>query len=157
MNGTRRGPEISIRQRLRPAPFRARVLKRLVRAAAGRLCARRADLRIVVVSDAEMERWNRRYRGVSRTTNVLSFAEEEPGEPGGGDLSGDILVSAPTCLRQTQGWPGSPEERVFYFILHGMLHLMGFDHERGRPEAARMRRTAARVYGETLRTAGEGA
>lgn len=148
------GPRVSVRQRVRPAPFRAGVLKRLVRAALAPLRAEGADLRILVVGDAEMERWNRRFRGVPRTTNVLSFPEdEEPRGRGGGRLSGDILVSAPTCLRQTTEWPGSPEERVFFFILHGMVHLAGYDHERGRAEAGRMRRIEARVYRDAVREA----
>jgi probable rRNA maturation factor len=154
LTGAGGGPRVSVRQRIRPAPFRVAALKALVRAAAARLGARGADLRILVVGDAGMERWNRRFRGVSRTTNVLSFPEEEAPGAGGARLAGDILVSAPTCLRETAGWGGSPEERVFFFILHGMLHLTGYDHDRGRAEADRMRRTEARVYREALRDAG---
>ncbi|MBI5419423.1 MAG: rRNA maturation RNAse YbeY, partial [Deltaproteobacteria bacterium] len=49
-------------------------------------------------------------------------------------------------LRQTEGWPGSAEERVFFFIVHGLLHLLGYDHERGRAEARGMRKAEMEVY-----------
>lgn len=148
------GARVSVQQRIRPAPFRVAALKALVRVAAARMGAKRADLRVLVVGDAEMERWNRRFRGVPRTTNVLSFPEEAPRGPGRVQLAGDILVSAPTCLRETAAWEGSPEERVFFFILHGMLHLAGYDHERGRAAAHRMRRMEGRLYREAVREAG---
>lgn len=155
MTGAGGGARVSVQQRIRPAPFRVAALKALVRAAAARLGAKGADLRILVVGDAEMERWNRRFRGVPRTTNVLSFPEEEPRGRGRAPLAGDILVSAPTCLRETAGWEGSSEARVFFFILHGMVHLLGYDHDRGRAEADRMRRMEGRVYREAVREAGE--
>jgi rRNA maturation RNase YbeY len=118
----------------------------LVRKALARVPHGAADLRILVVDDADMREWNRRFLNRPRTTNVLSFPEEEPQGTVPGTLSGDILISAPTCLRQTRGWKGSPEERALFFIVHGMLHLAGFDHERGREEARRMRRAEMEVY-----------
>ena len=101
-----------------------------------------------------MERWNREFLGRPRTTNVLSFPEDRPEEATPGRLAGDILVSAPTCLRQTKGWTGSPEERVFFFIVHGMLHLGDYDHERGPGEARRMRKAEWEVYRSAVGRAG---
>lgn len=138
---------ISIRQNLRPAPFRGAALRALVRGAASRLSPAGSDLRILVVGDAEMSRWNRRFLGRPRATNVIAFPEDDV--PGA--LAGDILVSAPTCLRETSGWPGSPEERVLFFVVHGMLHIQGCDHERGGKEARRMRARERRVYRDVLR------
>lgn len=141
---------ISIRQHLRPAPFRGERLRALVRKALGRVAPGAADLRILVVGDADMREWNRRFLNRPRTTNVLSFPEEDLRDAVPGSLSGDILISAPTCLKQTRGWPGSPEERVFFFIVHGLLHLAGHDHARGGEEARRMRRTEMEVYRSAL-------
>jgi probable rRNA maturation factor len=121
-----------------------------VRKALTHVASGATDLRILVVDDADMREWNRRFLKRPRTTNVLSFPEEEPRNTVPGTLSGDILISAPTCLRQTRGWPGSPEERVFFFIVHGLLHLAGHDHERGGEEARRMRRTEMEVYRSAL-------
>lgn len=121
-----------------------------VREALDLIGAGSADLRILVVGDAEMARWNRRFLGRTGTTNVLSFPEEGAGGDPGDSLHGDILVSAPACLAQTEGWPEPPEGRVFFFILHGMLHLLGYDHLSGPAEASRMRRTELRLYRRVL-------
>lgn len=136
---------VSIRQHPRPAPFRGTELRSLVRKALARLTPPDADLRILVVDDPDMTQWNRKFLGRPRTTNVIAFPDDEA--PG---LSGDILISAPTCLRQTSGWPGSAEERVFYFIVHGMLHLAGYDHELGAREARRMRTAELKLYRSVL-------
>lgn len=146
MTGTGKRRGISLQQRPRPAPFRGRILKGLVREALELLGAAGADLRILVVGDAAMARANRRFLDQEGTTTVLSFPEEAPGATGSGRISGDILVSADACLSRTEGWPGSPEERVFFFIVHGILHLLGEDHLGGRGEALRMRRMELRVY-----------
>jgi rRNA maturation RNase YbeY len=137
---------ISIQQRLRPVPFRHERLRALVRRALSRVPHGAADLRVLVVDDADMIEWNRRFLNRPWTTNVLSFPDEDPQGGVPAALSGDILISAPTCLRQTRGWKGSPEERVLFFIVHGMLHLAGYDHERGGAEARRMRRAERDVY-----------
>ena len=147
---------ISVRQHPRPAPFRSASVRSLVRRALGALRAAglqgpgAADIRILVVGDEEMARWNGEFLGRPRTTNVISFPEEETPDSPPARMAGDILVSAPTGLRQTRGWPGTPEERIFYFILHGMLHLLGFDHEKGPAAARRMRSLERDVYGSVV-------
>ncbi|MGE5189827.1 MAG: rRNA maturation RNase YbeY [Gemmatimonadota bacterium] len=141
---------MSVRQHPRPRPFRGERLRALVRQALARLPAAAADVRVLVVGDDEMARWNREFLGRGGTTNVIAFPEEAPGEAPADTIAGDILVSAPTCLAQTREWPGTPEERVFYFILHGMLHLAGYDHGKGTAEARRMRRREAELYGAVV-------
>ncbi|MBM2827569.1 MAG: putative rRNA maturation factor YbeY [Actinobacteria bacterium] len=147
---------ISIRQHPRPAPFHGGRLRVLVRRTLSSIAPASADIRILVVDDLEMKKWNSEFLGRRRTTNVISFPEEDP--PGAvpgkqahrSMLAGDILISAPTCLRQTAGWPGSPEERVLYFIIHGILHLAGYDHERGATDARRMRAAEDKLYRSVL-------
>ena len=146
MTGRSPSRRISIRQHLRPVPFRGERLRALVRKALQRVAPGAADLRILVVGDADMRDANFRVLRRPRTTNVLSFPDEDPRDGAPGTISGDILISAPTCLRQTRGWPGTPEERVLFFIVHGLLHLAGRDHLRGREEARRMRREEMQVY-----------
>src|SRR4030067_2859789 len=96
------------------------------------------------VGEEEMERWNRDFLGRQGTTNVILFPEEDAGHVPSSRVAGDILLSAPECLSQTRDWPCSKEERVFFFIVHGVAHLLGDDHESGRAEAARMRREGVR-------------
>ncbi len=148
--GGRRQIAVSVRQDLRPRPFRGERLRALVRRALSRLAAAEADVRVLVVGDDRMERCNREFLKRAGTTNVIAFPEEGPGERRPDRIAGDILVSAPTCLAQTRRWRGSPEERVFYFVLHGMLHLAGHDHETGAADARRMRRREADIYRTVL-------
>ncbi|MDH3383427.1 MAG: rRNA maturation RNase YbeY [Deltaproteobacteria bacterium] len=142
---------ISIRQDVRPAPFHGNLLRRLVRRAVKVLAVEGADLRILVVEDAEMERCNRTFLGRAGTTTVISFPEDETGSAPPSRLAGDILLSARACLSRTKNWPCSEEEKVFYFIVHGVLHLLGYDHEKGKAGAARMRREEIRVYRSCLK------
>lgn len=78
---------------------------------------------VVLVSDAAMERYNRAYRGVGGTTDVLSF-------PGDGGYLGDILISAETAYNQAlRSHTLNLDKNVRRLALHGLLHLMGYDHE----------------------------
>lgn len=148
--GARRQIAVSVRQELQPRPLHGERLRALVRRALSRLAAAEADVRVLVVGDERMERCNREFLKRTGTTNVIAFPDEAPGERRPDRIAGDILVSAPTCLAQTREWAGTPEERVFYFILHGMLHLAGHDHETGPAEARRMRRRETDLYRSVL-------
>ena len=142
---------VSVRQDLRPAPLSGAVLRRYVLAALERIPAERADVRVRVVGDAAIARWNRQFLGRPRPTNVLSFPDEGPGAVAGRNpVSGDIVVSAPTCLSQTLDWAEPAEARVFFFVLHGILHLAGYDHEAGGAPARRMRRKEMSLFRSVL-------
>jgi len=144
---------VSVRQDLRPAPFAGRRLKAYARAALALLSANGADVRVRVVGDAAIARWNREFLGRDRPTNVLSFPEEDGVLARGARVVGDIVVSAPTCLSETREWNVEPEARVFFFVLHGILHLAGYDHEKGGASARRMRRKELALFQRVL---GEG-
>jgi len=141
---------VCIRQDIRPAPLSGRRLKELTLDALALLPAAGADLRIRVVGDASIARWNREFLGRDRPTNVLSFPDGDAAPARGGPVAGDILVSAPTCLAQTEDWKETPEERVFYFILHGILHLAGYEHVAGGAEGRRMRRKELSLFRRSL-------
>jgi probable rRNA maturation factor len=141
---------VSVRQDLRPAAVSGRRVKELAVRALSILPAAGADLRIRIVGDAAIARWNREFLGRDRPTNVISFPDEAGPPARGGTVSGDILVSAPTCLAQTEGWRETPEARVFFFVLHGILHLAGYDHEPGGADARRMRRRELQLYRRVL-------
>lgn len=147
---------VSVRQDLRPAPFPGPRLKAYARAALALLSPDGADVRVLVVGDAAITRWNREFLGRDRPTNVISFPEAD-GVPGHRPpLAGDIVVSAPTCLAETGGWKETPEARVFFFILHGILHLAGYDHEGGEAQARRMRRKELALFRRVLDEEGRG-
>jgi len=109
-----------------------------------------------VVGDAAIARWNRDFLGRDRPTNVHSFPEADGVPARGAKVAGDIVVSAPTCLSETKGWKEEPEARVFFFVLHGILHLAGYDHEAGGAPARRMRRVELALYRRVIDGEGRG-
>lgn len=92
---------------------------------------------MVVVDDAEIRLLNRDYLGRDKPTNVISFPMQE-GEGAGLNplLLGDVVISADTAARDAAE-AGIPfEEELHFLLLHGILHLLGYDHERGTEEEA---------------------
>lgn len=97
--------------------------------------AGKAEVSVVFVDDDYIRRLNRQYRGVDSPTDVLSFAmlEGEPGEPLTGKeeelILGDVVVSLPAAQRQCSEYGHSFAREVAYLIAHGVLHLLGYDHQ----------------------------
>lgn len=82
------------------------------------------ELSLRLTSDVEITRLNHIYRKKNRPTDVLSFTQEE------NDLLGDIVISIPTARRQAKT-AGHPLERECSILaIHGLLHLLGYDHEK---------------------------
>jgi len=98
-------------------------------ALAGR--CKRAELVIRIVDEAESQTLNRGYRGVDRPTNVLSFPSELPTEVES-DLLGDLVISAPVIQREAAEQGKSLQAHWAHMVIHGVLHLMGFDHQNDR-------------------------
>ena len=102
------------------------------------------EVDITIVTDDEIHTLNRDYRNVDRATDVLSFAlDEDGGEPelvGGPEvhLLGDIIISAETAMRQAEEFGHGLEREIVYLAVHGLLHLLGYDHERGLTEEKEM-------------------
>jgi probable rRNA maturation factor len=101
-----------------------------------------AEVSILLVGDRRIRALNREWRDVDRPTDVLSFALSDP--PGIGPLLGDVVMSVETATRRARD-EGRPVARELErYLAHGLLHLLGFDHER--PEdARRMARIEARL------------
>jgi probable rRNA maturation factor len=91
---------------------------------------------IVFVDDEEMKQLNQTYRGQNRTTDVLSFsAWEGEAMPGLAHILGDVVISIPTATRQANENSMDLGDELMVLAVHGILHLLGFDHERGPQEA----------------------
>jgi probable rRNA maturation factor len=84
---------------------------------------------ITFVSDAEMCKLNRQFRGKNITTDVLSFPYEADEFDADKDFIGDIVISIEQAERQAIENNLTLENEVFQLILHGILHLLGYDHE----------------------------
>ena len=91
-----------------------------------------SGLVIRIVDEAEGRRLNHAYRGRDRATNVLSFPfEPPPGVPPGavGDHLGDLVVCAPVVHREALEQRKAPEAHWAHMVVHGVLHLLGYDHQ----------------------------
>ena len=97
---------------------------------------------IIFMDDRRIATFNRRYRGKKGPTNVLSFpVEPVPGETLPAALAGelgDILISVATAAREADADRKLLADRLTELLIHGLLHLLGFDHERSEEEAWRM-------------------
>ncbi len=101
----------------------------------------RAELSILFLGDRAMRSLNRRYRGKDATTDVLSFSLREGKFPRvRPELLGDIVISVPTAARQAAAAGHTLSREIDLLLVHGLLHLLGYDHERGVSEARRMKR-----------------
>jgi probable rRNA maturation factor len=89
------------------------------------------ELSVSFVSDDEMQQLNSQYRGKDRTTDVLSFSQLEGEEDffGVPTVLGDLVVSLDTCKAQAVEYGVTEEQELLRLLIHGVLHLMGYDHE----------------------------
>jgi probable rRNA maturation factor len=86
-----------------------------------------AELSIVLTGDAEQRVLNRDWRGIDKSTNVLSFPQIEPFGPVSG-LIGDIILARETLEREADEQGVSFEDHFTHLVVHGFLHLLGYDH-----------------------------
>lgn len=95
------------------------------------------DLSVLLTDDSEIHQLNREYRGVDRPTDVLSFSQQEGEFPSiAPDLLGDVVISLETAKKQAVEQGHSLEEELFILLAHGILHLLGYDHETSRKDRA---------------------
>ncbi|MGI6678317.1 MAG: rRNA maturation RNase YbeY [Dehalobacterium sp.] len=111
------------------------------------------EVSILLVDDEEIRSLNREYRGIDRPTDVLSFAMAEDVEdldfpefmvPEDNYILGDIVISVETAQKQGREFGHSLEREMGYLAVHGMLHLLGYDHET-EVERAQMRKKEEEV------------
>ena len=101
----------------------------------------RGAVTVALVPDARVHALNRRYRGKDRPTDVLSFPAGEPGQ------LGDVVIALGVARRQAEaaGHPVGTELRIL--ALHGLLHLLGYDHEQDDGRMGRLERRLRRRGG----------
>ena len=90
-----------------------------------------ADFALIFIDDEKMRELNNEYRGIDRTTDVLSFALEDNQEI---ELPirelGDIFISIPKMKAQAKEYGHSEKRELSFLVVHGLLHLLGYDHTR---------------------------
>lgn len=86
------------------------------------------EITVVLVSDRKIKELNRTYRGKNYPTDVLSFGYEDE------TYLGDIIISVETAKKQAEQMGHSLEREIAVLVIHGFLHLLGYDHEKDRGE-----------------------
>jgi len=109
--------------------------------------AARAELSLLLVGDRSMRRLNRLYRRKGRTTDVLAFPMRQVrprvtvhSSRFTSSMLGDVVISLPQAARQAKQAGHALEHELTVLVIHGLLHLLGYDHERSAREARRMQR-----------------
>ncbi|WP_455389241.1 rRNA maturation RNase YbeY [Petrachloros mirabilis] len=129
---------------VRVVRFRHDRLLRLAQGMLSHVGESASELGLTFIGDQRMRRLNHRFRNKDRATDVLAFAAREARLPHGVDLSarllGDVVISVPTAMRQAKEGQRSLDQELVALMIHGILHLCGYDHERSDSEARRMER-----------------
>ncbi len=109
---------------------------------------------MTVGSEALLHDLNKRYRGVDRPTDVLAFPLQAPEdrEPfvtlaAAGRQLGDVVISYPRVRRQARTYGHTEQHELAYLLIHGVLHLLGYDHHRDEDFTA-MREQEERILGQ---------
>jgi probable rRNA maturation factor len=126
--------EIVVLNRLRRRRVDAARLRRVLQGA-GRHLRVSGELALVLAGDRLVHRLNRDYRGKDRPTDVLSF----PGDGGEAGL-GDVVISVPTAERNARRLGRTLPQELDVLALHGLLHVLGHDHETDGGEMDRLER-----------------
>jgi len=111
-------------------------------------CAEK-EVSITFVDDAAIRLINRQYLSKDRPTNVISFSLQE-GEFGAinAHMLGDIVISVDTAIRDAERGCFTVDEEILYLIIHGLLHLLGYNHENtSAANARKMKREEKRLFG----------
>ena len=103
-----------------------------------------AEISVAIVDDETIHAYNKKYRGIDRATDVLSFplgvdGHYDVNNDTGAQMLGDIVISIEHAKRQAELYGHSFNREIAYLTVHSMLHLLGYDHEPGGLELVRMR------------------
>lgn len=135
---------VYLRVRLTRPVVRQTALAYLVERVLSAVGESRSELSLELIGDGRMRRLNREYRKKDRTTDVLAFPIREAVMPRGASpptqMLGDVVISLPTAFRQAKEAGRSIDNELAMLLVHGVLHLCGYDHECSPREAARMSR-----------------
>ena len=124
---------------LRRISVRATTIQRLAQSILVQTGHPAAQLSLSLVGKTRMRSLNRKYRGRDYPTDVLAFPMESIGEQTEVFL-GDVVICLPVAIGQASRFGNSADQEIFRLLIHGTLHLLGYDHEQSPREATRMQR-----------------
>ncbi len=144
--GMAEGRSVLVANRQRKVAVDAKRLRRVADLALEMLGFQEAELSVLLVSDRRIQQLNRQYLDRNRPTDVLAFAQWEGGGEGIDPAwLGDVVISVETAKAQAEQESGGLNRELDLLLVHGTLHLIGFDHTRGAKEATAMRRKQTRL------------
>ncbi len=153
---------VSLANRQRRVAIRTDRLRRLATRILRAARPAGGELSLLLVDDATIAALNAAYRRRPEPTDVLSFSQVEgpapPPAAAAGPVLGDVVISVETARRQARSRGRPLDEELAALLIHGVLHLLGYDHERGRAEARRMfarERAVAEAVGLPPRALGD--
>jgi probable rRNA maturation factor len=117
-------------------PGVARLVRKAARAAAGN---RKRSLTIALADDKRVRALNARHAKKDKPTNVLSYPSDERG------FLGDVVLARQTVWREARQQRKTPSAHVSHLVVHGTLHLLGYDHETSDADAERMEARERRI------------
>ena len=104
-----------------------------------------AELSLVLIGNSEMRKLNAKYRRKDYPTDVLSFPMEDAGMPAA-RLLGDVIISVEKAREQAKQRGRTPDQELATLLIHGLVHLLGYDHERSAKDARAMKRLEDKIY-----------
>lgn len=107
----------------------------------------RGEVNILLTSESVIRKLNREFRGKDKATDVLSFPAEGPAALG---IAGDLAISVPAAKRQAEMQGHSLPTELKVLLLHGLLHLAGYDHETDAGQMERRERQLRKILGLPL-------
>jgi probable rRNA maturation factor len=134
------------------APYRRRLAQKWLREVVDITLStqkinRPVELSLLVTGDDEVHKMNREYRGIDATTDVISFALSENTDdtefitpPDGVSRLGEIVISYPQAVSQARENRQPVKSELAWLVVHGLLHLLGYDHQDDESEAAMRKR-----------------
>jgi probable rRNA maturation factor len=130
---------ILIENRQQTVKINPRRIRSKIRKILNALASEPVELSLVFVHDSEIAMLNQAYLHRSGPTNVISFPMRE-GEFGNlhPEILGDVVISVETAAREAKELSQSVEERIDFLLVHGILHLFGYDHEKSEESAREM-------------------
>ena len=143
---------VSISNRQKRVPIDAGKIRRAAKRILSGLGFQGYELSIVIVDDKEITRLNRQYFHRNRPTNVISFpmAAEDPASLHSRIL-GDVVISAETAKREAEEAGGKAKDEILFLLIHGILHLAGYDHEGTADERKKMEAKEKELFSLLMR------
>ena len=124
--------------------FSSARLKRVAGAVLQLIGAQEAELSLALIGNAEMRQLNAKYRHKDYPTDVLSFPVAND-LPAGSQLLGDVVISIDKAVEQARERQRTLDQEVVTLLVHGIVHLLGYDHERSAKDARIMTRKEKKI------------